>query len=249
MQSGLSWMFQLEGTLSEHFFIVAPDLRGHGHSGKPPHAGAYDSTSFGQDMHAILSFLPHLGCNTTGVHVVAWSYGGYILGDYLRQYAEQAHTTLGKIILVNAGIVLNDAFDHIGPGFLRHSLPMNSDQPALRQQGTEAFVQACFYTPPTPAILQTILEYNALTPPFVRQIFANRRLDYTQEYTTLQNPLYFLLGRRDSIILNSMSAHTVQQRAHTKGLRTEQVIWRKNGHALFIENPQAFAQQLMDWLC
>ena len=50
--------------------------------------------------------------------LVAWSYGGYIVADYLRAYGD---TRIGGINLVDAAVILRPpAFDHIGPGLLEN---------------------------------------------------------------------------------------------------------------------------------
>ena len=54
--------------------------------------------------------------------LVAWSYGGYIVADYLRAYGD-AH--IGGINLVGAAAILKPpAFDHIGPGLLENAPDM-----------------------------------------------------------------------------------------------------------------------------
>ena len=53
-QCSLSWTHQLDD-LSKRFYVIAPDLRGHGASDKPDSAEAYNtSTPWANDIAAII---------------------------------------------------------------------------------------------------------------------------------------------------------------------------------------------------
>ena len=67
--------------------------------------------------------------------LVAWSYGGFIVTDYVRAYGERA---IAGINLVGAAVCCAPTFDHIGPGFLenaavagRPTWPRTSPHPAF----------------------------------------------------------------------------------------------------------------------
>ena len=84
--------------------------------------------------------------------VVAWSYGGLVLTDYIRAYGEQA---IAGIDLVGAAVLMKPPqFDHIGPGLLDNAadacghdlpaehrshpaVPRGLHQPAARSRGPE----------------------------------------------------------------------------------------------------------------
>jgi pimeloyl-ACP methyl ester carboxylesterase len=54
--------------------------------------------------------------------LVAWSYGGFIVSDYLREYGE---ARIGGIDLVGAAVILNPpTFAHFGPGLLQNAREM-----------------------------------------------------------------------------------------------------------------------------
>lgn len=68
--------------LAEHFCLIALDQRGHGQSGRPTDATAYASGQlWADDLATVLN-----ACHATDAIVVAWSFGGRMLNDYLRHY-------------------------------------------------------------------------------------------------------------------------------------------------------------------
>lgn len=81
-QSYLSFRRQFGSGLANRFHLVAFDLRGHGGSAKPSDPAAYtDVARSAGDVAAVIA--------ATGLHrpvIVAWSYGGIVVGDYVRKY-------------------------------------------------------------------------------------------------------------------------------------------------------------------
>ena len=81
-QSYLSFRRQFEQDLAKDFHVVAFDLRGHGGSSKPDEPAAYtDIARSADDLAAVI--------RATGLKrplIVGWSYGGIVVGDYVRKY-------------------------------------------------------------------------------------------------------------------------------------------------------------------
>lgn len=50
--------------------------------------------------------------------LVGWSYGGFIICDYLRAHGEGA---IAGINSVSPAVMLNAAYDNLGPGFLENA--------------------------------------------------------------------------------------------------------------------------------
>ena len=83
-QSQLCWSRQIAGPLADDFRLVTFDLRGHGMSEQPLDAGAYvDARLWADDLNAVIE---QLGLERPVL--VAWSYGGYVVTDYLAAYGE-----------------------------------------------------------------------------------------------------------------------------------------------------------------
>lgn len=79
-QSYLSFRRQFASRLARDHHLVAFDLRGHGGSSKPSDPSAYtDRARSGDDVAAVIA-TTHL----VRPVIVGWSYGGVVVGDYLR---------------------------------------------------------------------------------------------------------------------------------------------------------------------
>src|SRR2546423_766961 len=83
-QSDLCWTKQVAGELADRFRVVTFDLRGHGLSEKPSGLKHYaDEQQWADDVAAVIE--------QTGLErpvLVAWSYGGFVVADYLRAYGD-----------------------------------------------------------------------------------------------------------------------------------------------------------------
>src|SRR4051812_33261258 len=81
-QSGLTWNRQMHSDLERDLRLVAMDIRGHGRSQRPRDAYG-DPLLWADDVHAVITEL-----ELDRPVLCGWSYGGVIVGDYLRAYGE-----------------------------------------------------------------------------------------------------------------------------------------------------------------
>lgn len=81
-QSHLSFLRQLRGPLAQEFRLVAFDLRGHGASPKPWRSEDYAASDVWADDVARVMAAKGLDNPV----LVGWSYGGFVVVDYLRHY-------------------------------------------------------------------------------------------------------------------------------------------------------------------
>ena len=146
------WRHQVEGELAAECRLVALDIRGHGMSERPRAADAYqDADLWAMDIAAVLDQL-----NLHRPILVGWSYGGFIISDYLRAFGQD---TIAAINYVGAAALLNERFDHIGPGFLDNP----ADAFAQDLRSTPRLSAACYAPAPWSQWTQT-----TGTPPFAR---------------------------------------------------------------------------------
>ena len=162
-QSDLCWLNQVRGDLAGTSRIVTFDLRGHGLSDKPPAPEHYASGQlWADDVAAVI--------DQAGLEqpiLVAWSYGGYIVADYLRAYGD-AH--IGGINLVGAATILRPpAFDHIGPGLLENAQGMCVPDLFANIAATRRFLRACTSRPLGDDELAAALAWNMVVPSAVRR--------------------------------------------------------------------------------
>jgi pimeloyl-ACP methyl ester carboxylesterase len=83
-QFRLAWRRQLSSGLGRDLRLVAMDLRGHGQSDRPAD-GYADSEAWADDVHGVITAL-----DLDEPILCGWSYGGVVIGDYLKHYGEDA---------------------------------------------------------------------------------------------------------------------------------------------------------------
>jgi len=202
-QSDLCWLNQVRGDLAGTCRMVTFDLRGHGLSGKPLGPEPYaDGQLWADDVAAVI--------DQTGLEqpvLVAWSYGGYIVADYLRVYGD-AH--IGGINLVGSATILRPpAFDHIGPGMLENSRDMCVPDLFANIAATRRFLRACTSRPLGHDELAAALAWTMVVPPAVRRTLLTRELDGRDILASVSVPMLVTHGRDDMIVLPSMAEHTL----------------------------------------
>jgi pimeloyl-ACP methyl ester carboxylesterase len=234
-QSDLCWLNQVRGDLASIFRIVTFDLRGHGLSDKPSGPEHYaDGQLWADDVAAVI--------DQTGLAqptLVAWSYGGYIVADYLRAHGD---ARIGGINLVGAAVILKPpAFDHVGPGFLQNAPEMCMPDLSTNIAATRRFLRACTSRPLDDDEMAAALAWNMAVPPAVRGALLSRELDASAVLASISVPVLVTHGRADTIILPSMAEHTLSV------CPAATASWHDDvGHLPFWEAPGRFNHELAD---
>ena len=139
--------------------------------------------------------------------LVAWSYGGYIVTDYLRAYGD---ARIGGINLVGAAVILRPpAFDHIGPGLLGNAQEMCAPDLSANIAATQRFLRACTSRPLGDDEAATALAWNMVVPSAVRGALLSRELDASDVLASVSVPVLVTHGQDDAIVLPSMAEHTL----------------------------------------
>jgi non-heme chloroperoxidase len=234
-QSDLCWLNQVRGDLASAFRIVTFDLRGHGLSEKPSGPEHYaDGQLWADDVAAVI--------DQTGLEqptLVAWSYGGYIVADYLRAYGD---ARIGAVNLVAAAVILKPpAFDHIGPGFLDNAPDMCVPDLATNIAATRRFLRACTARPLDDDEMAAAVAWNMAVPPAVRGALLSRELDGSALLASISVPVLVTHGQDDVIIRPSMAEHTLSV------CPAATVSWHHDvGHMPFWEASDRFDRELAD---
>jgi pimeloyl-ACP methyl ester carboxylesterase len=233
-QHHLCWSKQVAGPLAERFHLVALDLRGHGQSAAPLDAASYATGAlWADDVAGVIASL-----RLAAPLLVGWSYGGLIIGDYLRKYGEAA---IAGVNLVSPAVGVGPAWygPLIGPGFLDHAPSACSQDQAVALPAIQAFVHACLVHPVAAADLELAVGWSMLTPPSVRAALLDRDDDFRPEYARLTKPLLVSYGVQDTVIWPAM-ARTVQ--AVSPGCTLSE--YPSVGHAPFLQDPARFNDEL-----
>ncbi|AGY56269.1 alpha/beta fold hydrolase [Gloeobacter kilaueensis] len=85
-----AWRYQIP-VLAEHFWVVAPDLRGYNLSDKP--AGGYDLATLSADIRALIAAFGY-----SKAHVVGHDWGGLIAWEFAYRYPD----ALDRLVVLNA---------------------------------------------------------------------------------------------------------------------------------------------------
>jgi non-heme chloroperoxidase len=232
-QCDMCWEAQVRGPLAERFRMVTFDNRGHGMSDKPLDGGCYaDERMWADDLAAVIE--------QTGLDrpvLVAWSYGGFIVGDYVRAYGDAA---IAGINLVGGAVLLRPpSFEHIGPGFLENV--MGASAPDLRTNidSIQRFLRSCTARPLPDELWSAALCWNMAVPAAVRGALVARDIDDTDVYSRLSVPVLATHGRDDIIVLPSMTEHLLRHCGSAVGSWYDGV-----GHMPFVEATERFNLEL-----
>ena len=233
-QNHLCWAKQYESELADEFRLVAYDLRGHGMSEAPLEAAHYsDPRLWADDVQAIIDRL-----RLRRPVLVGWSYGGFIICDYLRAHGQDR---IAAIDFVGGAVTLNQAVfgTLIGPGFLDHFAGATADDLPTNIQAMRAFLRACVGKPLAADDLETALAWNMLVPARVRANLAAREIDSDDVLRALAVPLLVSHGRADIVVLPAMAEHVLRV------CPTAEASWYDGvGHAPHLEAPERFNREL-----
>jgi pimeloyl-ACP methyl ester carboxylesterase len=161
-QSHLCWSKQLESTLKDDARIVALDLRGHGMSDAPMQADQYtDGDKWADDIVAVID-----GLALDRPILVGWSYGGYIISDYVLR---KGQGRISGINFVAAAVVLGSkAFGTLlGPGFVENAPGACQDDLPTNIAAIRRFLRACIAKPISHDDFEEILAFNMVVNPKV----------------------------------------------------------------------------------
>jgi pimeloyl-ACP methyl ester carboxylesterase len=235
-QCDLCWSSQVVGDLAEQFRLVTFDNRGHGASDKPEDADSYcHGRLWADDVAAVIE-----ATRLETPVVVAWSYGGFIVSDYIRVHGEG---NLAGIDLVGAAVVRRPPpFNDFGPGLVDNVQDACAPDPAANIDAIRRFVRACTAQPLRDDVWTAALCWNMLVPAEIRSALITRQIDDDGVLAKLSIPVLVTHGLRDRIVLPSMAEHALAV------CPTATASWYEGvGHMPFVENAGRFNRELAEF--
>ena len=228
-QASLSWQRQVESDLAGEFRIITYDMRGHGNSDKPLEPQMYkESKAWANEVQAVIDV-----ARLKRPVLVGWSYGGRVIGDYLAVH--------GAARL--AGLHYVDAVTKSDPSFFGEGLklqpPMFSQDLATNIAATRKFLHACFERQPSQDDFETMLAFNMMVPPKVRENMGGRTLSMDDTLLALRLPVLVSHGTADRLIQVAAAQHTA---ATIPGAKLS--LYDGVGHAPFWEDTERFNTEL-----
>jgi non-heme chloroperoxidase len=236
-QCDLCWRRQVAGVLAARFRLITFDNRGHGESDKPRDADSYrEGRLWADDLAAVIE-----ETRLEKPVVVAWSYGGLIVTDYIRFHGE---SNVAGIDLVGGAVLLRPPrFDHVGPGLLENAQDACAPDLAANIEATRRFLRACTVQPLHEDLWSAALCWNMVVPPEIRGALFARRIDADDVLASLSIPVLVTHGRDDRIILPSMAKHTLAV------CGTATASWYDGvGHMPFVEDTVRFDRELAEFV-
>jgi non-heme chloroperoxidase len=236
-QSHLCWAKQFESSVRDECRIVALDLRGHGMSDAPVESAQYtDGDKWAEDIAAVIDAL-----DLDRPVLVGWSYGGFIISDYVRRFGE---SKIAGINFVGAAIALGpNAFGSlIGPGFLENAPGACQNDLPTNIAAIRKFLRACLVKPISQDDFEQILAFNMVVKPSVRAAMIQRELDFASLLKDITVPVLVTHARSDIVVLPAMADYIL---THCKSARAS---WFAGvGHAPFLEEPVRFNTELISF--
>jgi pimeloyl-ACP methyl ester carboxylesterase len=185
------------------------------------------------DVHAVIT-----GLGLRKPILVGWSYGGFIINDYLEKYGE---ATLGGINYVGAGVILGveKAANLYGKGFTDHLPGLCSENLEDNIRAVRPFLRGIFERPPTPDEFEVLLAISMVVPSAVRLALVSRAIDRDIVMQSLTVPVLVTQGEKDRLVLASHSKHLLKCIPHARAS-----VYTGVGHGPPFEDPERFNREL-----
>ncbi|WP_436492609.1 alpha/beta fold hydrolase [Actinokineospora sp. HUAS TT18] len=223
-QSGAAWSAQRP--LADEFFLIAPDLRGHGESDSPE-AGYADPAVWAADLAAVLALAK--GPAT----LVGWSYGGLVITDYLRE----GGSGVASIVLVGAltEIGRDRPGGAVGP-VMKAAIPdVLSADPAVAVPAVTRLAEGMTSSPAPGAEVQRRVGATLAVRPAVRKALFKRDVDSADVLAGINVPTLVVHGTEDTVVDPSAAEYAIKNVPGAKALWLSGV-----GHMPFVECVEEF---------
>ncbi len=238
LQNSLSWQYQLaDEALRANYRLIAFDLRGHGRSEKPDAPEAYlDSRRWADDVSAVLDELA-----VDKAVLAGWSYGGYVISDYLRAYGD---ARLFGLVMVGTSLWLGgeESMRILAPEVAGIFPRLVSSKPEKNIPALEKFARRLSHDPLPDPLYYECLGYAAVVPPAARFNILHRAADNTPLALDTQVPVLVPHGDADELMPLVAGRHIAASFP-----RARLSVYEGIGHAPFLEAADRFNRELSDF--
>jgi pimeloyl-ACP methyl ester carboxylesterase len=235
LQNSLSWQRQFaDADLCAAFRLIAFDLRGHGRSDKPEAPEAYLETErWADDVAAVLD---ELGIDKAVL--VGWSYGGYVISDYLRKFGTER---LFGLVMVGTSLWLGgeQSVRILAPEIAGIFPRLVSSKPEKSIPALEAFARSLSNEPLPESLYYECLGYAAVVPPAARFNILHRAADNTPLAREAHIPVLVPHGDADVLMPLAAGRHIADSFPQAR-----LSVYEGIGHAPFLEAAERFNSEL-----
>jgi pimeloyl-ACP methyl ester carboxylesterase len=231
--SAMVWMKQRRDDVAGALRCVAYDLRGHGSSDKPLEPVYYkEPLRWADELRAVIE-----GLAMERPVVVAWGYGGVVLGHYLNAHGG---ARLGGVVL--AGAITRVSPELSGPA-RRHVPHMLSENVAENVAATRAYLRASFAVPPVQEDFELLLGCAMMVPLAARRSMLGPDIQMDDALAALDLRALVVHGAADAVVLPDMGRQTAKRMR-----KAEFGLYEGSGHAVFYESPDRFNRSLIQFV-
>jgi pimeloyl-ACP methyl ester carboxylesterase len=230
-QSHVVFKLQYASDLPRDYRLLAYDLRGHGCSGKPWRNSDYRSARVAADLASVLRQR-----QVRKPVLIGWSYGGYVIMDYVRHYGTRELT--GAVLVgSNAGL----APAPTDPGQIERaekaraaSRNASPDITANILAGRN-FVKLMTAKPAPADVAEIMFAAHQMLPIYARRAMSELALQNDDLIGKLDLPVLLLVGDQDFSQSPAALSDIASQLPHGK-----LQVMAGSGHAPFIDAPAEF---------
>ncbi|KAI8576731.1 hypothetical protein K450DRAFT_255311 [Umbelopsis ramanniana AG] len=237
-QAGLAFDHQFhDHDLTNRFYMVRYDMRGHGWSSAPDSLDAYNSdTKWGQDLQSVIQ-----AWDLKNVSLVGWSYGGVVISEYVRVAGQD---NVANMIYVDASTSIGiPGPSTLNPNYTAIFPTVVSTDYETRMLGFKSFVAMITKEPLSQDTYMKALGWMLATKPICSQGMRKRVSDNTETLKNLRKPTLIIQADDDRIQLPLCSQMTLQLIPNSKLVTIDNA-----GHACFLDQPQVFNQLISQFI-
>lgn len=236
--SSAVWRAQQDPALAARYRFVAVDLRGHGASGKPATPASYGTAKvWADDIAAVIA-----AKQLVKPVVVAWSFGGNVVMNYVRHYGD---ANLAGINFIGSTGGLAERLHPLAgdAGYVEADRQRRSESLADNIPGQRYFVRMMTATPLAAVDEELWLVSTLQLPRYARAAMMGMPLDNMDLLERISVPTLFTTGSADA------SVPATQLGPLTRKLpRSALSVYEGAGHAAFAEQPRRFNRELMTFI-
>ncbi len=235
-QNSMSWERQFSGSLADEFRLIAYDMRGHGASDKPLDTSHYtESELWAQDLAGVIR-----AKKLDRPVLIGWSYGGYVISDYVRKFGDSG---LGGLVFV-AGVTKNGTEE--AAGFLTDEIlalfqDVLSPDARASINATRSFTR--LFTEAGSDAFEVAYGSAMMVPPEARLGMFSRVLDNDDVLRRITTPSLVIHGTDDRIVRVGASQHIARM---VTGARM--LTYDGAGHAPHLDTPYRFERDVSEFV-
>ena len=240
-QSYLSFRRQFDSDLAKHFNLVAFDLRGHGGSAKPSDPAAY--VEIGRSADDVAAVIAATGLDRP--LILGWSYGGVVVGDYVRKYGVAGVSaivfagTLGALVKPSAAAPPRPVRG-VAASMSVAAADERSTDLESNIAGGDIISQAYRSPNMTESDVRILFATEMMLPAYVRRALIGRRYDNSDLLPSFaQLPMLFVRGEHD-LGMDEPALAALALRLPKMQLSRYPGL----GHLTFFEAPERFNAEL-----